>query len=123
MFIILTLVGIIFTGNIFCSHMESGGFSLEEGGVDDARQSLMASQISAEIPVTKLQYLESIWREIILVHKVDGQNDSILQKIKEMEDVFPDMSPLTPEEKGTPLNLMKAYKYYKGVWKDLGGRK
>jgi len=38
----LMLIGMMFVGNIFCSYVESGDFSLEEGGIDDARQSLMA---------------------------------------------------------------------------------
>ena len=74
MFKILTLIGIIFTGNIFCAAMESGGSSLEEG-IDDARQSLTTTQIYAETPATKLQYFKIFWETARATYNAYSAND------------------------------------------------
>ncbi len=67
MFKILTLIGIIFTGNIFCAATESGRSSLEID-IDGVMQSLTTSQISAANPTTKLEYLRIFWETARATH-------------------------------------------------------
>ena len=126
MFKILTLIGIIFTGNIFCSAMEKdGGFSLEEGGVDEARQSLIASQTSAEIPVTKLQYFKIFWETARATYNAYSANDDekvanqkffLQEKFEEMQLTLEVMPSLTLQSMNTQLESVSAYKYYKNAY-------
>ena len=128
MFKILTLIGIIFTGNIFCAAMESGGSSLEEG-IDDARQSLTTSQISAANPTTKLGYLRIFWETARATHgayniedaaevaaEVSKQKFFLKEKFEEMQRTLGAMPSLTLQSMDTQMESFAAYRYYKNAY-------
>ncbi|MEI7493128.1 MAG: hypothetical protein WCJ92_00840 [Alphaproteobacteria bacterium] len=124
MFKILTLIGIIFTGNIFCAAMESGGSSLEEG-IDDARQSLTTSQISAETPATKLQYFKIFWETARATYNAYSANDGekvanqkvfLQQNFEEMQRTLGAMPSLTLQSMDTQMESFTAYRYYKNAY-------
>ena len=113
----LMLIGMMFVGNIFCSYVESGDFSLEEGGIDDARQSLM--------PTTKLEYLQILWkaaRAAYYAHdknsdeEVRIQKDILLERFTEMQGALGDGPSLTLQSMETSAESFAAYKYYKNAY-------
>jgi hypothetical protein len=117
----LMLIGMMFVGNIFCSYVESGDFSLEEGGIDDARQSLMALQM----PTTKLEYLQILWktaRAAYYAHdknsaeEVRIQKDILLERFTEMQGALGDGPSLTLQSIETSAESFTAYKYYKNAY-------
>ena len=121
MFKILILVGIIFTGNIHCSAMKSASCSLEEESTNEARQSLMASQM----PTTKLEFLKIFWETARAAHyahetksaaEVEIQKGILLEKFTEMQGALGDMSSLTLQSMNTLTESFTAYRYYKKAY-------
>ena len=130
MFKILTLIGRIFTGNIFCSAMEKdGGFSLE-GDIDGVMQCLAPMQISAANPTTKLGYLKIFWETARATHdaynieeaaevaaEVSKQQVFLREKFDEMQLTLGDVvHSLTLQSMGTQMESFAAYKYYKNAY-------
>ena len=121
MFKILILVGIIFTGNIHCSAMKSVSCFLEEESTNEARQSLMASQM----PTTKLEFLKIFWETARAAHhahetksaaEVEIQKGILLEKFTEMQGALGDMSSLTLQSMNTLTEPFTAYRYYKKAY-------
>lgn len=113
----LMLIGMMFVGNIFCSYVESGDFSLEEGGIDNARQGLM--------PTTKLEYLQILWKTAHAAYyahdknsaeEVGIQKDILLERFTEMQGALGDGPSLTLQSMETSAESFAAYKYYKNAY-------
>ncbi len=121
---ILKLIGIIFTGNVFCSTMESGGSSLEID-IDGVMQSLTTSQISAANPTTKLEYFKIFWETARATYnayniedaaEVSKQKFFLQEKFEEMQLALGDMHSLTLQSMNTQQESVSAYKYYKSAY-------
>jgi hypothetical protein len=121
MFKMLMLVGVIFTGSVFCSVKESSGFSLEEECINEAKQSLMASQM----PTTKLEFLKFFWETARAAHhahetnsaaEVEIQKGILLEKFTEMQGALGDVSSLTLQSMNTLTESFTAYRYYKKAY-------
>jgi len=121
---ILKLIGIIFTGNVFCSAVESSGSSLE-GEIEVVRQNLAASQL----PTTKLEYFKIFWETARATYnayniedaaevaaEVSNQKKLLREKFEEMQLTLGDTFSLTLQSMNTQQESVSAYKYYKSAY-------
>ncbi len=124
MFKILTLIGIIFSGNIFCSATESGCSSLE-GDIDGAMQHLTIVQVPTEKLATKLEYIKIFWETARATYnayninndeEVAKQKNFLQQKFEEMQLTLGGMPSLTLQSMDKQMESFTAYKYYKNAY-------